>query len=88
MPAYTCVHSVPPLTPEEIAKAFEGTNFGRTDYTTLLEQGVLKTIAGYSSGHTLTTIMRELGLVTPKGYITRKGRALLFHAFYDARKSG
>jgi len=73
---------------EEIAAAFEGTNFGRSDHRRLLEQGVLKTWAGYASGHTLTTIMRTLGLITARGHVTKRGRMFAFRAFYSSEHSG
>lgn len=54
------------LTDEVIAKAFEGTNFGRTDFRTILAESVLKRAAGYRDGYTATTICVELGLLKGK----------------------
>ena len=35
------------ITDDEIAAAFDGTNFGGADHRRLLEQGVLKRLTGY-----------------------------------------
>jgi hypothetical protein len=72
----------------EIDTAFKGTDFGSANKLKLLEQGVLKRIAGYHCGHTLTQIMIELGLITKKRNVTRKGKEFLFTAFYDHKHSG
>jgi len=77
-----------PITDEQIAAAFAGTNFGNADHRKLLEQGVLKRWAGYYSGHTLTMILQTLGLTTAKGAVTAKGRQFAFAAFYQERHSG
>ena len=66
----------------DIELAFTDTNFGDVDRRHLLQQGVLKFQANFSSGYTLTTIMKELGLVTPKGRISKKGRRFLFQSFF------
>lgn len=77
-----------PITDAQIEFAFRGTNFGPRDHRKLLEQGVLKTWAGYSSGSTLTAIMRDLGLLTRKGEVSALGRKFAFAAFYQERHSG
>ncbi len=76
------------LTDEEIAEAFEGSNFGDRDKRKLLEQGVLKRTADYRTGHTLHCIMKMLGLITEKGNTTKKGRRFLFWSFYDSNQTG
>lgn len=75
------------VTDAEISEAFAGTNFGRSDYRRLLEQGVLKTWAGYASGHTLTTIMQSMGLTTARHHVTKRGRRFAFDAFYQREHS-
>lgn len=73
----------------EIEAVFEGTNFGAVrSYRKLLEQGVLKNAASYRSGHTLFCIMVELGLMTKKDRVTKKGFRFLFLAFKDSKNSG
>jgi hypothetical protein len=47
----------------------------------MLEQGVLKRLAGQHCGHTLTTIMRGLELTTDAGDVTWKGKAFCLDAF-------
>ena len=59
---------------EEIEKAFAGTDFGDRKPRALLGMAVLKTLTGYHSGHTITAIMRELGLIDHRGKTTKKGK--------------
>lgn len=72
----------------EIHAAFENTNFGGADKRKLLEQGVLKRLTGYHCGHTLTMIMRGLGLTTQKDTVTKKGKEFCMTAFYETKHSG
>ena len=76
------------ITDDEIAAAFNGTNFGGADHRKLLEQGVLKQLTGYHCGHTLTMIMRRLGLTTEKDNVTKKGKVFAMGAFYQPKHSG
>jgi hypothetical protein len=76
------------VTDEEIEKAFTNTNFGNRDHRKLIEQGILKLQGGYISGHTLTVIMRELGLISEKSNVLKKGRRFIFSAFYDQNNTG
>jgi hypothetical protein len=75
------------ITDEEIVTAFTNTNFGRSDHRSLLEASVLKKLVGYYCGHTITVIMRELGLIGATGIPTKKGKrfaALAYHHLMDA----
>ena len=76
------------ITDDDIAAAFDGTNFGGADHRKLLEQGVLKRLTGYHCGHTLTVIMRRLGLTTEKDNVTKKGKTFAMGAFYQPKHSG
>ena len=76
------------VTDAEIAAAFAGSNFGCADHRKLLEQGVLKRLTGYHCGHTLTMIMRRLGLTTDKDNATKKGKRFCMDAFYEQKNSG
>lgn len=69
------------ITDEEIEKAFNGTNFGRTDYRELLNVSVLKKSVGYHCGHTITCIMHDLKLIGKTGKVTKKGIMLLREAY-------
>ena len=74
------------VTDDEIAEAFENTNFGHTDFRGLLAQGCIKALAGWHQGHTLTTILDELRLIswnkqTSKIKVTAKGRHYIWLAF-------
>lgn len=75
------------VTNEEIEAAFHNTSFGDRDHRKLLQQGVLKINAGYRCGHTLTCIMRELGLIG-KTNTTKKGNRFLFWGLEDTKNSG
>lgn len=70
------------LTDELINKAFEGTNFGRTDYRTILAETVMKRAAGYHSGWTATTICTRLGLLGGQERPTNLGLTFSFHHYY------
>lgn len=75
------------LTPEAIKQAFEGTNFGRTDFEVILADTVLKRAAGYHSGHTATGIAGKLGLISEKTHKpTRAGHEWALEVFYSRRK--
>lgn len=85
------------ITDAQIMEAFRGTNFGYGDgseigtvdfHRQLLEQGVLKKLVRYHSGHTLTQILIKLGLITEKLHVTIKGKEFIYEAFYEERYSG
>ncbi|MDE1528168.1 hypothetical protein PVE90_00430 [Pseudomonas carnis] len=71
---------------EQMQAAFQGTNFGHSDFRGLLAQGCIKALAGWHQGHTLTTILDELRLIgwnkqTGKIKVTAKGRHYIWLAF-------
>ncbi|CRE61663.1 TPA: hypothetical protein ACX4EX_000266 [Yersinia enterocolitica] len=68
------------ITDAVVDDAFAGTNFGRTDFRTILAEVVIKRAAGYHCGHTATTIAKELKLITEK---TEKPTALGFQVVMD-----
>nr|WP_255668928.1 hypothetical protein [Buttiauxella sp. A2-C1_F] len=71
------------MTDEVIAKSFDGSNFGRTDFRTILAETVMKRAAGYHSGGTATYIATELGLLSPKNQsATKLGLTFAFHHYY------
>ena len=75
------------VTDADIARAFDGTDFGRTDHKHLLALSVLKKALNYHCGHTVTQIMVQMGLTTEKGRVTEKGRLFCYEAL-DAGRSG
>ncbi len=70
------------LTDEVINAAFENTNFGRTDFRTILAETVMKRAAGYHSGCTATTICMKLGLLSKSTRATKLGLTFAFHHYY------
>lgn len=70
------------LTDEVVNAAFEGTNFGRTDFRTILAETVMKRAAGYHSGYTATTICIRLGLLGKHDRPTKLGLTFAFHHYY------
>lgn len=70
------------LTDEVVNAAFEGTNFGRTDFRTILAETVLKRASGYHSGYTATTICIRLGLLGKHDRPTKLGLTFAFHHYY------
>lgn len=70
------------LTDEVINAAFENTNFGRTDFRTILAETVMKRAAGYHSGFTATTICSRLGLLNKHEKPTQFGLRFAFNHYY------
>lgn len=66
------------VTDEEIAKAFEGSNFGNRKPRDVLALSVLKVALCYHCGYTITEIMNRMGLTTPKGRVTERGRLFCY----------
>ncbi|MCY1407689.1 hypothetical protein D9M71_229960 [compost metagenome] len=71
---------------EEMQQSFENTNFGHTDFRGLLAQGCIKALAGWHQGHTMTTILDQLGLIEWSKMkrsikVTAKGRHYIWLAF-------
>ncbi len=67
---------------QEIENAFKGTNFGsELSRRQIIANGVLKYASGYHSGSTLQAILKELGLLTIKLSLTKKGKAYLWSSF-------
>lgn len=65
----------------ELTDAFAGTNFGGANHRALLESSVLKKAMGYHCGHTITTIMRDMGLINADGKVLRRGQMVLREAY-------
>ncbi|WP_227732274.1 hypothetical protein [Yersinia proxima] len=77
----------PEITDEVIAEAFEGTNFGRTDFRHFLGHSVLKRACDWHCGYTITVIMVNLKLITPKTLkVTKLGKMFITDVYYDAGK--
>lgn len=72
----------------DLDKAFSGANFGPSDHRSLLHQAVLKKSLNYHCGHTITEIMRELGLIRKSGEPTSKGIDMLRVAYRDLTTNG
>lgn len=70
------------LTDEVVNAAFEGTNFGREDFRTILAETVMKRAAGYHSGWTATTICTRLGLLGKRERPTKLGLTFALHHYY------
>lgn len=70
------------LTDEVINAAFENTNFGRTDFSTILAETVMKRAAGYHSGWTATTICMHLKLLSKQERPTKLGLRFAFKHYY------
>jgi len=77
------------ITDEVIEKAFEGTNFGRTDYRAFLGYSVLQKACGWHCGYTITEIMVELKLITPKNLtVTKLGKLFITDCYDDPMRKG
>ncbi|WP_368647992.1 hypothetical protein ABRZ10_07130 [Castellaniella ginsengisoli] len=72
----------------ELAALFEGTDFGGLDHRKLLESSVLKKAMGYHCGHTITTIMKDMGLINADGKVLRRGQMVLREAYGHLTTNG
>jgi hypothetical protein len=74
------------VTDEQMHTVFHNTNFGHNDFRGLLAQDCIKALSGWHQGHTLTTILEELRLISwnkqaGKIKVTAKGRHYIWLAF-------
>lgn len=71
------------ISDEQINIAFGYANFGKNiTKREVVNNTLLKCASGYSSGHTASCIVRELGLVKKKCWeLTVKGKEYLFVAY-------
>ncbi|WP_182342704.1 hypothetical protein [Comamonas koreensis] len=76
------------VTDEEMQSAFAGTNFGTKAYRHLLHQALLKKACEYHCGHTITQIMKELGLIGVTGRPLQKGIKMLRIAYREQMMEG
>jgi len=67
----------------EVNKVWGNANFGSLTKTQVVRNGILKCASGYSQGHTSETILIELGLITSKYKLTRKGKFWLWELWHD-----
>ena len=73
------------ITDKELNDVFGSSNFGDRSKRDMLKFALLKTACKYASGHTITCIMQELGLVgrshMKEMALTKKGKEYLWEAF-------
>jgi len=72
------------VTEEEIENVWGNANFGDPDSISRIDVvkfGTLKHACGYHQGHTSAQIIYELGLTTPRGRISARGRYCLWMWF-------
>lgn len=74
------------LIKEEIYKAFENTNFGTSDYMSIVYEGLMKTACGYHLGYTLKIRLMNLDLITDTNNLTAKGKRFLYD-LYETQQS-
>lgn len=74
------------ITDEQIEAAWGNANFGevyssKTGRREIIRNTLLKCACGYETGRTAKIIAQELGLVTVKWTLTKKGKEYLFAAY-------
>lgn len=77
------------LNDAEIAKLFDGTNFGASGETKngrrgLMVECILKNVAGYSDGSTIIGICTRAKLLDARSKPTRAGARWAFSQIYDS----
>jgi hypothetical protein len=65
----------------EIEQSWGSANFGDYKKRDVVANALLKYAAGYSTGHTIECICRELSLITKQCNLTTKGKQYLFEHF-------
>lgn len=73
------------LSDAEINAAFMCTNFGNFNITKrrFLAVSILKQLVNYHCGHTITTIMKHLGLIGRTGVVTKLGKRFVAQELND-----
>lgn len=71
---------------------FKGTNFGHTDYDSIVLEGLMKITCGYANGHTLNQILLRLGYIMPSRSgknltTTLLGERVLYSLYENLKKS-
>ena len=66
---------------EELNESWGNANFGDCSKRDVLKSTLLKCASGYYTGHTAKCIVEDLGLVTLKWTLTKKGKKYLYEAF-------
>jgi len=69
------------VTEKDMKSVWGNADFGHDDYRLVVDSAVLHSAAGYSNGYTAECIIKELGLISPKNRITKKGKTYLFSRF-------
>jgi hypothetical protein len=67
----------------EMRRTFQNANFGSMDDRDVVKMGLLKCASGYHQGSTSKAILQELGLITMKYTLTKKGKQYLWAAFAE-----
>jgi len=66
---------------EDLLESFKGTNFGSMPPREVVRYALLKYASVYRTGHTAMLILIDLGLITERHTLTRKGKLYLYEAF-------
>ena len=66
---------------EELNNSWGNAKFGDSSKRDVLKNTLLKCASGYYTGHTAKCIAEDLGLVTTKWTLTKKGKKYLYEAF-------
>ena len=65
----------------ELYSFSENVDFGSQDLREVVETALLKTASDFHNGSTANWLLKQLGLITEKLKLTRKGKDYLFVAF-------
>jgi tRNA(Ile)-lysidine synthase TilS/MesJ len=68
---------------KKLEVAFGNSNFGDITKREVIKSTLLKYACGYYSGYTAKCIVKELGLITEKLSLTKKGKEYLYYSFAD-----
>lgn len=71
------------VTKEDIDSVWGNSNFGGISKEDVVKYGLLKCASGWYQGHTSTRILQELGLITKKYVLTKRGKYCLWEWFKE-----
>jgi len=75
------IHELGQISDKDLNKSFKGARINKREF---LAASILEVQAGYHIGYTITCILQEMGLLSPKRNITKKGRAFLWFEYSKA----
>ena len=75
------------ISDDQINAAWGNANFGDASKRDVIKDALLQIAGDFRTGHTAECILTELGLITSKRALTKKGKRYLFYSFHPKAAS-